>query len=65
MHSSLVIAFLACAAFPIAAAAPTAEAELTGLFRRQGTACTINSGQKGECVATAACRGAGGTSEAG
>ena len=65
MHSSTVIAFLACVALPIVTVAPTAEAELTGLFRRAATGCTINSGQKGECVATAACKGAGGKSEAG
>ncbi|KAJ9635932.1 hypothetical protein H2199_008286 [Coniosporium tulheliwenetii] len=64
MHSSLITVFLAFAALPLATAAPTAEAELVGVFRR-ATGCTINSGQKGECVATAACRGAGGRSEAG
>ncbi|EON68222.1 hypothetical protein W97_07480 [Coniosporium apollinis CBS 100218] len=64
MHSSLITVFLAFAALPLATAAPTAEAELVGVFRR-ATGCTINSGQKGECVATATCRGAGGRSEAG
>ena len=65
MHSSVFIAFLALAAVPIATAAPTAEAELAGMIRRAVTTCTINSGQKGECVATSACASAGGKSEAG
>jgi len=65
MHSSMIIAVLAFAAFPVATAAPTAEGELAGLFRRAVTTCTINSGQKGKCVATSACRSVGGKSEAG
>jgi hypothetical protein len=65
MYGSMIIAVLAFAAFPFASAAPTAEAELAGLFPRAATTCTINSGQKGECGATAACRKAGGKSEAG
>lgn len=65
MHSSMIAAFLALAAFLIATAAPTSEAELASLLRRAATTCTIASGQKGECVATSACGSAGGKSEAG
>lgn len=65
MHCSMIVAVLAFAAFPVATAAPTAEAELAGLFRRAPTTCTISSGQKGKCVTTSACRSEGGRSEAG